>query len=152
MAKTNKNGPIHLTLNTRCWVWTGYRTKFGYGGICINYRRMGTHVLSYNLFVGPVPNGMCVLHKCDNPACVNPGHLFVGTLADNVRDCKDKNRIATGELHGRAKLNETQVKEIRSRFKYGSRIDGAEALARELGIDATQVRRIVRREHWTCIK
>jgi hypothetical protein len=80
----------------QCWEWTGKaRHPFGYGVFGLGTRQAGTmqaHRFSYQLYVGPIPDGMCVLHKCDNPPCVNPDHLFLGTRADNNHDMIAKGR------------------------------------------------------------
>ena len=78
-----------------CWVWTRGRTAYGYGSIHGIGRNGGNgyaHRLSYETFVGPVPDGMCVLHRCDNPPCINPDHLWLGTRTDNMRDRDRKGR------------------------------------------------------------
>jgi len=80
-----------------CWLWTASRNGDGYGfmtvgsrGIDRSYR--GAHRVSYEIYVGPIPDGMCVLHRCDVPACVNPAHLFLGTQRDNALDRERKHR------------------------------------------------------------
>ena len=106
-----------------CWVWTGNLTSGGYGDIKIGSRTDNTrrsvraHRLAYELFVGPIPPGMCVCHSCDNRQCVNPSHLFLGTLQDNAddRDRKGRNRPPPyGESNGQSKLTENDVMEIRA--------------------------------------
>lgn len=77
-----------------CWVWTRATTDFGYGKIGDGPRWRGTHVVSWELANGPVPQGLCVLHRCDNPPCVRPEHLFLGTVDDNNQDMIRKGRAA----------------------------------------------------------
>lgn len=75
-----------------CWNWTGYKTEKGYGKFGINYRAHLAHRLSYEYFIEPIPKGLFVCHHCDNPSCVNPFHLFVGTNRDNMIDMYAKGR------------------------------------------------------------
>jgi|AntAceMinimDraft_17_1070374.scaffolds.fasta_scaffold31345_6 hypothetical protein len=108
-----------------CWPWTGSHNTSGYGEINRGLRGKGNilaHRASWEIHNGPIPegkgwHGMCVLHHCDNPECVNPAHLFLGTQADNMRDMHVKNRrsydtAARGENHGNAKLTNQDVREI----------------------------------------
>lgn len=105
-AETNRLHP------EMCWPWLGAGKGNGYG----HTSRGPAHRVSYELFVGPVPNGMDVCHKCDNRACVNPDHLFLGTRAENMADMKAKGRGAGG---CRKHLRESQVQEIRRRLSVG---------------------------------
>ena len=80
---------------TECIEWRGTRTRSGYGQKVIKGKRYRTHRLAYEWANGPIPKGMLVLHSCDNPACCNPNHLFLGTQSDNMRDCANKGRLST---------------------------------------------------------
>jgi hypothetical protein len=100
-----------------CWEWQGGRTPdAGYGLFGVRFkpsRYVVAHRVSYELNCGPIPEGMKVCHKCDNPPCVRPDHLFLGTQADNVEDMRSKGRAAQGTGHFRAKLDPNKVRDIR---------------------------------------
>ena len=98
-----------------CWLWTASTIR-GYGQIRNGHKTLKAHRVAYERAYGPVPDGMCVCHRCDVPACVNPAHLFLGTYADNNQDRSQKGRTARqrGEAHGMARLTEKQIAEIRS--------------------------------------
>ena len=100
-----------------CWMFTGSWDGFGYGEMRCDGVRMRAHVASYKIHKGTIPEGMYVCHECDNPWCVNPEHLFLGTLSDNIKDMWAKGRgvlqDTKGELNGCAKLNSDDVLEIR---------------------------------------
>ena len=88
---------------TGCWEWIGTMSGSGYGQIWMNDRMVGAHRVSWELeFKCEVPNGMCILHKCDNPSCVNPEHLFLGSYRDNMLDmiAKDRHPHQMRKKHG----------------------------------------------------
>lgn len=90
--KVDKHGPIHPTLGTECWLWTGYQMPFGHGQLNVGDKIVLTHRFSWELHHGPIPEGLSVLHHCDVPNCIRPDHLFLGTQKDNVQDAIQKGR------------------------------------------------------------
>ena len=147
-----------------CWLWTGTRNPNGYGMIRARpgKTRDLTHRVSWMLHNGDIPDGLCVLHRCDNPACVRPEHLFLGTRADNVHDMVAKGRGARGansgsaryprlrarqgEAHGSARLTERDVRFIRDEFA-ANRMTKRE-LATMFSVAPEHVHRICRRLVW----
>src|SRR3990167_339378 len=101
-----------------CWLWIGDKTTWGYGCVTTgrgpNRHRTQAHRYVYSLLVGRIPKGKCVLHTCDNPPCVNPKHLKLGTIADNNRDTKIRRRHNFGLEHWNGRLSDKQVAEIRT--------------------------------------
>jgi hypothetical protein len=100
-----------------CWVWKARRDACGYGQILFQRRGLRAHRLSWELKNGAIPRGMLVCHRCDNPPCVNPAHLFLGTHTDNMRDMRRKGRGRTPALewerHPACKLHRCHVEAIR---------------------------------------
>lgn len=126
-----------------CWLWTGKtRTQWGYGRVGIGGKYPVVHRVAYEAFVGPIPDGMSVLHRCDVPACCNPDHLFLGTHQDNMDDMVNKKRSIGGNHRT---LNESDVIAIRNRFTDGT--DRGE-LALMFGVSRTQINRIINRSMW----
>ena len=131
----------HVDKSQDCWIWTGHKDKHGYGSLSYEGKHWKTHRLSYYLTHGSIPDGMGVLHKCDNPSCVNPDHLFVGTQSTNVADMKSKLRCAYGEKSGTAKLTWQQASEIRQLYVPGKR-GSAVSLADQFGVGRQQIVRV----------
>jgi hypothetical protein len=162
-----------------CWGWTGASDCRGYGSIRIGGRyepQVGAHRLSWVIHRGEISEGLFVLHRCDNPNCVRPDHLFLGTHQDNMNDMAEKKRAASGETHGSrtcpgrlpsgdshwthahpesrlfgesngiAKLTENQVREIRS--KYSFRKYTTKMLALEYGVGETTIKLIRYGKAW----
>ena len=86
-----------------CWVWHGWRNTNGYGMVTKDGRTQLVHRLIYELLVGLIPTRMLLCHHCDNPPCVNPAHMFVGTVSDNARDAMQKGRTLTGARNGNSR-------------------------------------------------
>lgn len=93
-----------------CWPWIASRFHFGHGQVGIGGKHTTAHRIAWELTNGAIPDGLCVLHSCDNPPCCNPRHLFLGTRGDNAQDRKNKRRTPTGEKNINAKLTETEVR------------------------------------------
>lgn len=140
--KVDKAGPVpsHVHGLGNCWIWTGAKDPLGYGFFReSNSKPMSrSHRVSWALSVGDIGN-MLVLHKCDNPSCVRPDHLFLGTNQDNIddRDRKGRQRCAVGKRASRVYLTPQQLHEIRS-----SALPKAE-LSRMFGVHKTTIRRII---------
>lgn len=135
-----------------CWLWQGAKAAVsGYGRITVGSRSDGTrrnvstHRYSYEQYRGEIPDGMFVCHHCDNPSCVNPDHLFLGTPSDNMADKVTKGRQAKEEWHGMAKLNWRDVHDIRGRLREGARqVD----LSKQFGVSQSQISAVKRGISW----
>ncbi len=144
-----------FVLNTRraangCTEWQRSHFKNGYGRVkTVGRRVVGTHREAYTLFVGPIPDGLFVLHRCDNRRCVSPAHFFIGDAGDNIRDCVAKGRHVPGGVKGEdhpfAKLTDAAVLEIRRRHATG---EGPTSIAAAFHTPISTVNRIVHRQTW----
>lgn len=114
LTKENRQHFFRFVKKTqKCWIWIRGRTRGGYGKTRVNGKEVYTHRLSYEIYKGEIPKGLYVCHRCDNPPCVRPSHLFVGTMRDNILDASSKGRMPYGENHHRSKLTDLQVLWIR---------------------------------------
>jgi len=131
-----------------CWLWVAYIDNTGYGSLSYGCRgdTEGAHRVSYELYKGPIPKGMCILHTCDTPTCVNPDHLFLGTQLDNIKDRNSKGRAAKGETHGSAKLTEEQVVTIRKEYAEGCCTQAV--LATKYKVTNSVISGIINRRYW----
>lgn len=148
--------------NSGCWIWTAYCDADGYGICCTGSvkaktrRYIKAHRLSYETFKEPLKKGQIVCHKCDNPSCVNPQHLFAGSWQDNVDDMMAKGRHKIGgmphhgESNGNAKLTNQDIEFIRSNHVAGVRnVAGSTSdLADRFGVARSTIQRIVSNKCW----
>ena len=138
--------------NSGCWIWSGAVKELGYGVIGLGHREDGTekaHRVAYRLYKGNIPDGMAILHSCDNPSCVNPAHLSAGTLKDNMQDCvrKGRNFIPDnrGEKASWAKLTRDAVAHIRAKLMTGVEY------ARMYGVSKSAIYEIWRGKNWASL-
>lgn len=149
-----------------CWNWTAGTFSDGYGGFGA-YGETRSHRVSWVLHFGSIPIGLQVLHSCDNPLCVRPSHLFLGTTQDNTQDRCNKGRSAfgyrngaytkpeevrRGEVHGMAKLTDELVREIRETYIPRHPIHGQAAIARRLGVNRSTIERVISGFRWNHVK
>lgn len=134
-------------MNTPCTEWAKSRNRAGYGQQWHAGRAHLAHRVAWMTANGPVPDGLLVLHRCDNPPCVNLDHLYLGTQAQNCKDRSDRMRYRDdrGSKHPGAKLTEADVLAIRQRLEAG---DGLSFLARAYGVTPQLIYRIKRRLVW----
>jgi predicted XRE-type DNA-binding protein len=138
-----------VVISEGCWEWTGCRTKEGYGVIGENGKTKLAHRVAWELENGEIPEGLFVCHHCDNPACVNPDHLFLGTHSDNMVDMVKKGRGVDnrGEINGRSKLNENQILKIRR--LYATNLFSQQELGNKFGVNQAQISNIVNKKSWS---
>ena len=136
----------NLSKTKSCWNWTGFTNAGGYGIIRAGRRTIPTHRLAWELAHGLIPSGLCVLHRCDNPKCVRPYHLFLGTQTDNIKDREQKKRTANGIKIRHAILNDAIVR--KARIAHYRRGESRASLARKYKVGFMTMHRAVRRLTW----
>jgi hypothetical protein len=133
--------------NTGCWLWGGFFDKKGYGRVFYPRLKIASpHRLSYLLYKGEFDRSLLVCHSCDNPACVNPDHLFLGTNQDNIDDRNKKGRSAKGVNCASSKVTPEQVLEMRIIYDSGEM--NTVQIGKKFGINSQQVGKIVNRKAW----
>lgn len=133
-----------------CWIWTGAANRLGYGVMGVGSNAtMLAHRASWVIHFGEIPSGLWVLHRCDTPPCVSPGHLYLGDAKQNVSDMIARGRfragVVRGSRHGMSKLKEDSVRALRELASNGV---SPAALADRFGISTDMVYLIVARRHW----
>jgi len=128
-----------------CWTWRYSKDKDGYGKEKRNYRDIRAHRLSYEMHIGPIPKGMFVCHRCDNPSCVRPSHLFLGSAKDNSQDSVNKHRISHGERRPCSKLKSYQVLQIKEYLNSGCTL---KELAKRYHVSTSTISLIKTNKSW----
>lgn len=148
-----------------CWIWTAYTLYNGYGRFRLNGKTQYSHRVSWEISKGPIPPKICVLHKCDTPACINPDHLFLGTHADNVADKIRKGRgndgdkngartkpasIPRGESRPFSKLSEENIKDIKKLYVRNQ--FGFKKISKIFDVSPSTIKSIIKQKKWTHVQ
>jgi hypothetical protein len=156
---STKKGILHTTISLRfwsyvhvtatCWDWTGEISNTGYGRIRIDGKNKSVHRVAWELLFGPIPEGMNVLHRCDNRRCVRADHLWLGTGTDNMQDCSAKGRLNTtiryGESVHTAKLRNRDIPHIKQLRTSGMPV---RQIASLYGVDRTTIYSVLNGQTW----
>jgi hypothetical protein len=139
--------------NSGCWIWEGSISKSngssGYGVVKISGQQIRAHRLSYELSCEKIPDGLMVLHRCDNSLCVNPYHLETGDAKKNIQDASSRGRLPKGSRHGRARFKEDEVREIRSASRHTKGWN--KEMAEKYGVPVNTIHEIRQRRTWRAI-
>jgi len=136
---------VHRCDDEHCWIWIGPKQPYGYGVFSIKKRKWLAHRLSFKLTYGCFDSNMQVLHHCDNPSCVRPSHLFLGTPKDNMDDKVRKGRQLKGETVPQSKLTEDDIRAIRSARSLGETLT---SLATRFNVTDNNILHITLRRTW----
>lgn len=153
MKKSLKSTPLieriasrSYVMDSGCWEWSGFRLRGQHGVMTFKRRHTYVHRLAWEFFNGAIPDGLFVCHRCDNPPCWNPDHLFLGTYNDNNQDCISKKRHSYGTRNGHAKLTEDEVRRIATTYVPGTTT--MQQVADQFGVSISRVYNIVRGRAW----
>ena len=126
---------------TGCLLWTGAKQTYGYGQLSVNGKANLVHRLAYELYIGPIPENMFVMHTCRTPKCINPDHLFTGTRQDCINRRSVSDRQARGETHGNVKLLEKDILSIFEMRRFGCT---QKEIAKHFSVSQIQVHRVLK--------
>jgi hypothetical protein len=143
IAQQRIKASVSIIDKTGCWEWSGCVQANGYARINFQRRSQYAHRLSYASFIGPIPDGLDVCHKCDNRKCVNPAHLFVGSRQENMDDAVSKGRQAKGSMLPHSKLTDQERAEVIRRAQLGEKYA---SIAKDFGIKRQTAGYIARKE------
>lgn len=136
---------VEIREGNSCHWWVAVHTKKGYGLFGVDGIMRQSHRVAYELYKEPIPKGLHVMHKCDNPSCVNPDHLEVGTHQDNMADMVNKGRTCKGEGKANSKLKEGDVIKIRAKASSGNKLVD---IAKVYGMSPSTISRVVSGKRW----
>jgi hypothetical protein len=141
-------GKVNKCSSDDCWEWMGAKC-YGYGYCGFQGKTQRAHRVAWIITFGDMPKGMCVCHRCDNRACVNPNHLFLGIQATNMHDMVDKGRSSRGEDRWSSKLKESDIPEIFNLWGVGMPYG---QIGERYGVSKWVIRNVVKRITWTHVK
>lgn len=134
-----------------CIIFLGQKSRTGYGKLRIHGKLKSAHRIMYEIHHGEITSGFVVMHKCDNPSCINIEHLRLGSQAENIKDMHEKNRAVfnRGINHPGAKLTLLEANQIKATYKSHDRKNGATALSKYFGVHRRTIEHVIKNKHWT---